>query len=139
MDAQLAAVEASKVDISLLELDYAQILEAVKEAERDSRRLRRSNEVLIRDQKALREKIAQLESSATLAKAQGDEHVAELEHQVRDLTFFTRTKAQVAASPLKAELEGGSVVVRPGGRSGQSGGGGGGSGGGAASTSKPKR
>ena len=104
-------MEASKTEISLLELEYSQILEHVKNAEKEIRQLRKSNEILIRDQKVCRDKVKQLELGVVEAKARNDEQVSELESQVRDLTFFTRTTAQVAASPLKSELEGGSVVV----------------------------
>jgi hypothetical protein len=35
------------------------------------------------------------------------EEVGELEQQIRDLSFFTKTKVQVASSHLKEELQGG--------------------------------
>ena len=95
----------------MLELEYSQILTQVKEAEKDIRQLRKNNEQLIREQKTYREKVNELEGGLIEAKIRNDEQVSELESQVRDLTFFTRTTAQVAASPLKSELEGGSVVV----------------------------
>jgi BRCA1-associated protein len=114
LDAQLAAVEAAKVEVSLLEQDHAAVLAALALAEKEARQARKGNDALVRAQQALRERVAALEAQAAADKAHNDLQVAELQSQVRDLTFFARTAAQVAASPLKAELEGGSVVIGPG-------------------------
>lgn len=111
VDAQLAGVEISKIEISALEHEYSLILSKLKEVEAQGRAVRRLNETLIREQKVLRDRVEVLNRSEEETKRQCEEQVSELEQQIRDLCFYTKMKNQVASSPLKEELAGGSMVV----------------------------
>ena len=66
---------------------------------------------LIREQKKLRDRVDEINRSEEEIKRKCEEEVSELEQQIRDLCFYTKMKSQVASSPMKEELEGGSVVV----------------------------
>jgi regulator of replication initiation timing len=104
-------VEALKIEISSLEHEYSLILSGLKDVEAQGRAMIKQNEVLIREQKALREKVEELNRCKEETNRQCQEQVNELDQQIRDLCFYSKMKRQVAASPLKEELEGGSVVV----------------------------
>ena len=111
VDAVLAEIELKKMEISSIESDYFSTLSLLKEIEAQSRAVRKQNEILIREQKILRDRVQELNHSEEIIKRKCEEEVSELEQQIRDLCFYTKMKNQVASSPLKAELEGGSVVV----------------------------
>ena len=111
IDEQLARVEISKIEISSLEHEYSIILSNLKDIELENKIMRKNNEILIKEQKKLREHVEQLNNSEEETKRKCEEEVNELEQQIRDLCFYTKMKNQVASSPLRDELEGGSVVM----------------------------
>ena len=111
IDEQLARVEISKIEISSLEHEYSIILSNLKDIESENKIMRKNNEILIKEQKKLREHVEQLNNSEEETKRKCEEEVNELEQQIRDLCFYTKMKNQVASSPLRDELEGGSVVM----------------------------
>ena len=111
VDAQLAAIETSKIEISSLEQEYSEILSTLKEVEAQGRAMRKLNETYIREQKELRNRVEEYHRSEGEIKRKCEEEVEELEQQIRDLCFYTKMKNQVALSPMKEELEGGSVVM----------------------------
>lgn len=88
LDAQLAALEAAKVEVSLLEQEHASVLAALAQAEKDARQARKGNDALARQQQALRERAAALETQAAADKARNDLQVAELQSQVRGLALW---------------------------------------------------
>jgi hypothetical protein len=111
IDAQLAAIETSKIEISSLEQEYSEILSTLKEVEAQGRAMRKLNETYIREQKELRNRVEEYHRSEGEIKRKCEEEVEELEQQIRDLCFYTKMKNQVALSPMKEELEAGSVVM----------------------------
>ena len=111
VDAQLAGIEANKIEISSLEKEYSEILSTLKEVEAQGRAMRKLNETYIREQKELRDRVEEYNRSEGEIKRKCEEEVEELEQQIRDLCFYTKMKNQVAMSPMKEELEGGSVVL----------------------------
>ena len=111
IDEQLARVEISKIEISSLEHEYSIILTNLKDVESKNKIMKKKNEILIKEQKILREHVEQLNNSEEETKRKCEEEVNELEQQIRDLCFYTKMKNQVASSPMRDELEGGSVVM----------------------------
>lgn len=111
VDTELAAVEASKLEISSLEHQYSEIVTLLKGVEGECRKMRKTNEQLIREQKAAKVRMTTIDVSEAEAAQRNEEQVAELEQQIRDLTFYTRSKLQLAVSSLRDEIAGGSVTV----------------------------
>ena len=111
VDAQLAAIETSKIEISSLEQEYSEIISTLKEVEAQGRAMRKLNERYIREQTEFRNRVEEYHRSEGEIKRKCEEEVEELEQQIRDLCFYTKMKNQVALSPMKEELEGGSVVM----------------------------
>ena len=111
LDEQLAKVECSKIEISTLEHQYSIILKTLKEVETKKNIMKKQNEILIKEQKTLRDQVELLNKSEENTKRKCEEEVNELEQQIRDLCFYTKMKNQVASSPLREELKAGSVVM----------------------------
>jgi hypothetical protein len=111
MDTELAAVEASKLEISSLEHQYSEIVALLRDVEGECRAIRKANEQLIREQKAAKDRIVTIDATEAEASQQNEAKVAELEQQIRDLSFYTRSKLQLAISPLRDEVVGGSVSI----------------------------
>ena len=104
----MAAIEQRKIDISTLEQQHTELLAAIRDTASDLRKMRKSNNSLIREQKMLREREAELIERMRQVTAKCEERTTDLEQQLADLTFFVRTRAQVESSALK----GGSLVLR---------------------------
>jgi hypothetical protein len=105
IDAQLAGVGEIKIEISALEQQYCLALSALQEMEAQGRAIRKQNDTLIREQKKQKDRVAELGRCEEETKSRCEEEVGELEQQIRDLSFYTKTKCQVASSHLKEELE----------------------------------
>jgi len=99
-----------KIDISALEARYRGALGEVKGADEAVRGYKRANDALIKTQKAQRERVQELTVRADEVRQQCSTQVAEMEQQIRDLSFYTRARTQLEASPLKGEIQDGTVT-----------------------------
>lgn len=108
---ELDNIEKKKIAISLLEAEQAQINVAIREAEREIRQLRQRNDDLIREQKSLREKVSELQAKEVEVTRQKSETVTELEENLRDLSFYSKARTQMLASPLRDDIQAGTVTI----------------------------
>jgi hypothetical protein len=113
-DAGMDEIAAMKIDISSLEQVYQNTLRETCEVEELLRAHRKDVDAIVAQvrQRRTEEKdnLIYLEQMKTRNKS----HELELEQQLTDLRFYVRTQASVQASPLKAEIEGGGLVVMDG-------------------------
>lgn len=107
----LAAMEGLKLEISLLEQENIAGMETLRAEERRAKELRKENEVLLREQQRLKTETAAFSQRATDVKDSLAATVEDLEQQIRDLDFFTRTRESVEASDQKEDLQAGDIVI----------------------------
>lgn len=72
------------------------------------------NESLRKNQADWQNKLKRSDVEISLIKEVKDREVGELKEQVRDLMFYLESQATVGASPLKEEIQEGSIVVTEG-------------------------
>lgn len=114
-EGQLDALESMKIEISAIEADHQEILNITKEVQREIRKQKKSNDSLIREQKAMKEHIKQLNIREEEITRERNERVADLRQQIVDLTVYMNTQGQIQSSPLRDEIIGGTIqtVVPP--------------------------
>ena len=100
----------AKLEISSIEYDNILLLEKLRDVEAKTKRAQRQNDLLVRKRRQHLEKIESLRQLTKERQAVFEETVMDLEQQIRDLSFYARTQAQLARSPIRTELEGGQVV-----------------------------
>lgn len=103
-------IVTSKLEISSLEYDNVLLLEKLRDVEAKTKRALRQNDLLVKKHRQHQEKIDALRELAKERHASFEATVTDLEQQIRDLSFYSRTQAQLALSPIRTELEGGQVV-----------------------------
>ena len=106
----LAAIEQRKLDISALEAQHCDLLAELREVEGESRKLRKANETLIREQKSLKDREAELQQRAAQVNKKAEERTADLKQQVADISFYLSTRKQIQAD--RPEVAGGSLIVQ---------------------------
>jgi len=72
------------------------------------------NESLRKNQADWQNKVKRSDVEIGVIKEVKDREVGELKEQVRDLMFYLESQATVGASPLKEEIQEGSIVVTEG-------------------------
>lgn len=110
LNAATSAIEKSKIEISSLESEYSATLESLRQVESEVRKMRKSNDALIREQKTLKDREAELKQRKSHVVQKAEERMTDLQQQITDLSFFVNTRKQVEGGAL----EGGSIVVRGG-------------------------
>jgi len=80
------------------------------------------NACLRSNQEQWQEQLRRKEVELAVTQQTKDREIQELKDQVRDLMFYLESQAKIQESPLKGEIEGGSIVIgdSPGGQEGQS-------------------
>eukprot|EP01034_Spumella_vulgaris_P029735 gene29735-36830_t len=111
-EVDMSDIEAAKMEISLLEAQQRAVLDQIKNVEDETRALRRQNDVLVKNQKALREREADFLLKEEACRQRCIATVAEMEQQIRDLAFYTRTRKEMQVSPFKEEMREATVVTR---------------------------
>jgi BRCA1-associated protein len=116
-DAELAQIEALKIDISQLESEHAALRDETRQAEAVCAEVKRRNTALLRQQKEKQTRCAALQQRVVELQARTESESAELLQQVRDLQFFISAKQQLSVesggsggSNGRAEGAGGEVV-----------------------------
>lgn len=108
-------IVTAKLEISSIEYDTSLLLEKLRNIEAQTRRAQRQNDALLKKKRQHEEKIESLRKLTVERQTAFESAVMDLEQQIRDLSFYTRTQAQLTRSPIRAELEGGQIVgVAPG-------------------------
>lgn len=100
----------AKLEISSIEYDSTLLLEKLRDVELKTKRAQRQNDQLVKKRRQHLEKIESLRQLTKDRQGMFEETVTDLEQQIRDLSFYARTQAQLARSPIRTELEGGQVV-----------------------------
>jgi len=100
----------AKLEISSIEYDNTLLLEKLRDVEAKTKRAQRQNDQLVRKRRQHLEKIESLRQLTKERQVIFEETVMDLEQQIRDLSFYARTQAQLTRSPIRTELEGGQVV-----------------------------
>lgn len=72
---------------------------------------RQLNASLRQNQEDWQIRLKRTETELNVLKHQKDDEIRELKEQVRDLMFYLEAQGKVAESPLKEEIQGGSIVV----------------------------
>lgn len=107
---ELQAVEAELRALSLLEMRLAESVQRLDSQRRRRDQLRRLNDRLASEVAALEQAATASEQATAALRESGAARVAELEQQMRDLSFFNRAQQQLQGHEA-AELQGGSVVL----------------------------
>ena len=113
-EGELAQIERAKVEISSLEQAHSLLLDSQRAVEKKTRRARKDNDTLIRTQKELRERVAELARREVQVVQSCDERTKELQQEIADLAVHTRASALLHASTPQGsrhEMEGGSLVL----------------------------
>ena len=87
------------------------MLDTVTATEREVIRYKKMNDALIKSQKSLREREAELLCKQERARRMCAEQISELEQQIMDLTFYSSTQLKVQSSPLRDEISEGVVMM----------------------------
>ena len=106
-------IENLKILISTMEADYKVVLESIKDEEGEVRKMKKQNDKLIQQIKVYKEKEQALQQKEKTITAQREEQILELDHQIQDLKFFAKAQNSVKKSPLKDDIEMGSVSLEP--------------------------
>ena len=108
-EGQLDTLEAMKIEISAIEAEHQDILNTMKEVQKEVRKQKKSNDSLIREQKAMKEHIKLLNIREEEVTRERNERVADLRQQIVDLTVYMNTQGQIESSPLRDEIIGGTI------------------------------
>lgn len=113
-DAGMEQIASMKIEISSLEQVYQNTLHETCEVEELLRVHRKDVDGIVAQVRQKRIEEKEYLSHLEQLKVNNKLHELELEQQLADLRFYVRTQASVQASPLKAEIEGGGLVVMDG-------------------------
>jgi BRCA1-associated protein len=108
-EGQLDVLEAMKIEISAIEADHQDVLNAMKDVQQEIRLLKKSNDAFIREQKAMKEHIKQLSIREEDVTRERNERVADLRQQIIDLTVYMDTQGKIQSSPMRDEIIGGTI------------------------------
>eukprot|EP00092_Neocalanus_flemingeri_P021045 GFUD01022801.1.p1 GENE.GFUD01022801.1~~GFUD01022801.1.p1 ORF type:complete len:614 (-),score=210.70 GFUD01022801.1:48-1889(-) len=98
--------EKSKVDVKLsqMSIKFGKLSTELEEEKQLNKSLRQNQE-------EWQTRLKRAEIEINVIKEVKDKEIGELKEQVRDLMFYLEAQAKVKESPMKSEIEGGSIVM----------------------------
>lgn len=99
------------VQCTAMEKECVDYSEAIRKLEEKVRSLKRSNEVYIREQKLLKQKIASLKDQEDLTRRKIQEDADELRQQIADMEFYARSQDHIAKAVGQDEIDSTQLII----------------------------